>query len=254
MGVSMERQVFKIERKVPFYEVNTLNEWHLSAMLNGLLEVSDAQLDQLDAGDEVMHAKGLGWVITQYHFDIKRFPTSKEPVILSSWADSYNKFFSYRDYQLEDAQGNELVHLDSSWVMMSFKTRGMVRVDPEIVAQVQAKPIRTVKKFKRIPKKDYSQAKHKPYRVRYFDIDANQHVNNVHYFDWMIDTLDLDFITKYAIDTVDIRYEREISYGATPESYVLVEPDEDQKGVTTFHAIKTGKEVHTECALHWHLR
>ena len=130
----------------------------------------------------------------------------------------------------------------------------MVRVDPEIVKNVQAKPIKSVKRFKRIPKKDYSQAQHKPYRVRYFDIDANQHVNNVHYFDWMIDTLDLAFISKYVIDTVDIRYEREIPYGATAESYVLIEPDADQRGVTTYHAIKTEDEVHTECQFHWHLR
>ncbi len=254
MGVIMARQIYKIESKVPFYEVNTLNEWHLSSLLNGLLTVSDAQLDLLEAGDAVMHAKGLGWVITQYHFDIKRFPKSKEPIVMSSWANSYNKFFSYRDYQLDDAQGNELVHLDSSWVMMSFETRGMVRVDPEVVKNVQATEIRSIKKFKRLPKKDYSQAKHKPYRVRYFDIDGNQHVNNVHYFDWMIDVLDLAFIEKYAIDTVDIRYEREIHYGQTAESYVLTEPDEDGQGVTTYHAIKTGDEVHTECQMHWHLR
>lgn len=250
----MQRQVYKMKANVPFYEVNTLNEWHLSAMLNGLLAASDTQLDLNHAGDEVMHALGLGWVITQYHFDIKRFPKSKEPVQLSSWADSYNKFFAYREYRLDDAQGNELVHINSSWVMMSFKTRGMVHIVPEIVDRMAAEPIKSIKKFQRIPKKDYSQAQHKSYRVRYFDIDANQHVNNVHYFDWMLDTLDMDFLTKYAIDTVDIRYEREIPYGATAESYVLLEPDADQQGVTTYHAIKTEDEVHTECQFHWHLR
>ncbi|MCH4171886.1 MAG: thioesterase [Lactobacillus sp.] len=250
----MERQIFEVHKKVPFYEVNTLNEWHLSAMLNGMLAVADDQLDATGAGDTMMHELNMGWVITQYHFDIKRFPVSKEPVTMTSWADSYNQFFFYRDYALQDAQGEELVHIKSSWVMMSFATRKMVRVNPDIVKQIQAPQVRGVKKFLRIPQKDYSHAIHKPYRVRYFDIDANQHVNNVHYFDWMLDTLDMDFLTKYVIDTVDIRYEREIHYGSVPESYVLQEPDPEGTGITTFHAIRTGDELNTECQLHWHLR
>ncbi|MCD2255451.1 acyl-ACP thioesterase [Lactobacillus sp. CC-MHH1034] len=250
----MARQILSRIQRVPFYEVNTFQEWHVSTMLNAMLAVADDQLDQLNAGDEVMHAKALGWVITQYHFDIQRFPKSKETVTLSSWADSYNQFFSYRDYQMTDAMGQELVHINSSWVMMSFKTRKMVRVDPEIVKNVIADPIRSVKKFPRIPKKDYTGAQQKPYRVRYFDIDANQHVNNVHYFDWMIDTLDLAFIKKYVIDTIDIRYEREVKYGETPVSSVIVEPDESDKSVTTYHQIKTADRVNTECEIHWHLR
>lgn len=250
----MAHQIYAVDTRVPYYEVNTLNEWHVSAMLNALVSVSNEQLERLDAGDKVMHAQGLGWVVTQYHFDIKRFPKVDEAVKLATWADSYNKFFCYRDYTLSDAHDQELVHIDSSWVMMSFETRGMVRVKPEIVEKFNAKPIRSVKKFKRIPKRDYSHAVHKPYRVRYFDIDANHHVNNIHYFDWIIDTLDLDFLTHNVIDSIDIRYEREIPYGVTAESYVLIEPDEDGQGTTTFHCIKTGDTVHTESVMHWHQR
>mgnify|MGYP000688892819 FL=1 len=35
------------------------------------------------------------------------------------------------------------------------------------------------------------------YRVRYFDLDMNGHVNNSKYLEWMLDVFDLDFLTKY---------------------------------------------------------
>ena len=36
-----------------------------------------------------------------------------------------------------------------------------------------------------------------PYRVRFYDIDSNQHVNNAMYFNWIIDVLGYDFLTTH---------------------------------------------------------
>ena len=52
------------------------------------------------------------------------------------------------------------------------------------------------------------------YRVRYFDLDMNGHVNNSKYLEWMLDVFDLDFLTKYTPAHIDLKYVKEIHHGS----------------------------------------
>ncbi len=47
-----------------------------------------------------------------------------------------------------------------------------------------------------------------PYRVRFYDIDSNQHVNNAMYFNWLMDVLGYEFLTKHEVTQVTIRFDR----------------------------------------------
>ena len=123
---------------------------------------------------------------------INRMPKVDEKVRIVTEAESYNRYFCYRNFWLYDEAGNECVFVQSIFVMMSYETRSMVPVVPEIMAPFESMAIKGSKRFPRIKKIDSEKASQKEYRVRYFDIDGNQHVNNVHYFEWMLDALDYD--------------------------------------------------------------
>ena len=44
----------------------------LPAMVDLLMQVSEHQLENGAAGTNDLMKRGLGWVVTQYHFDIQR--------------------------------------------------------------------------------------------------------------------------------------------------------------------------------------
>lgn len=233
---------------VPYFMVNTREEIHLSSLMEILIMASEHQTEALGVGEDKTHAHGVGWVITQYHMTFTRLPKVGDKLELRTAASSRNRFFCYREFWVLDDQGTELAHVTATFVMMSFSTRKMVPIIDELVAPFHTKEEKTVLKFPRINKMDYTGALMKPYRVRYQDIDSNHHVNNVHYFDWMIDTLPLDFVLHHALTQVDIRYEREIQYGDTAESLYLADPED---ALATHHLIRHNDEMNTEAILHW---
>lgn len=78
---------------------------------------------------------------------------------------------------------------------------------------------------------------HQPYRVRFSDIDSNKHVNNAKYLDWMVDCLDYDKLTQYLPQKVWIKFEKEISYGHTIDSFFSQRLLEEHDQFWTDHEI-----------------
>ena len=61
------------------------------------------------------------------------------------------------------------------------------------------------------------------FKVRYDDIDVNQHVNNMNYIVWAFEALPKEFKDKYKIKTLDMLYKKEIQYGNTVLSEVQID-------------------------------
>ena len=84
--------------QIEFRDCDENRRLELPAMVELLMQVSEHQLSNSHAGTDDLIKRGLGWVVTQYHFDIKRLPEAGDQVILSTNASGYNRFFEYRDF------------------------------------------------------------------------------------------------------------------------------------------------------------
>ena len=95
-----------------------------------------------------------------------------------------------------------------------------------------------------------------PYRVRFYDIDSNQHVNNAMYFNWLMDVLGYEFLIKHEVTQVTIRFDREVAYGHLIESHFQInEKTVDEAGeavpLQTIHEIKIGEDTYCEAIFTW---
>ena len=99
---------------------------------------------------------------------------------------------------------------------MDPKTRKVSSVPDEIVAPFGSEKIKRIKRYPKIT--PITQGQFLPYRVRFYDIDSNQHVNNAMYFNWLMDVLGYEFLTKHEVTQVTIRFDREVAYGHLIES------------------------------------
>ncbi len=234
--------------QIQLFEANANGKISLAMMMNIMLAISEHQLDNLGISQQkLVQNYHVGWVITQYHIDVKRAPKVGETIVASTEATGYNRFFCYRDFWIHDAAGNELVSVHSTFVMMDINTRKIIPVIKEIVDKFDLEQSKHIVRFPRIPHLD----KAKPiisqdYRVRYFDIDSNGHVNNTRYFDWMQDVLGYDFLQNHVIKTADVRYEREVHYGEIAKSEAQI-----IDANTTLHRIMNNDEVAAETKFTW---
>lgn len=230
---------------IEFNDCDENEHMKIPAMIDQLMQVSEHQLASHHAGTLDLMAKGLGWVVTQYHFDINQMPKLGQKLIFSTEATGYNRFFEYRNFTIADQQGNELVNVRSQWVMFDLKKRKLIPCDLELIKEFKVPLLKKMPRFPRLRARDNYQQK-RQYRVRYDDLDTNHHLTNSHYFNWFIDMFERDFLKDHMIKTIDIKFDKEVRYGATPFSCMTLE------GEHSYHAIENedGQEQ-TICEMTW---
>lgn len=230
---------FRNKHIVATYECDKTSNMTLPSLINVMVETSGLQSHALGNTEEQMSERGLTWIIIQYNIKIHRMPTRREEITLETEALSYNRFFTYRAFRAFDESENLLVEVITTFGVMEMATRKLTQVPKELVAPYQAEEIRTMMRAPKIKPVNKEIATHMPFRVRYLDIDGNMHVNNAKYFDWIINTIDVEILENYTIEAVTIKYEKEVGFGSMIESSVSIEKLADDK-VLTAHGIENG--------------
>ncbi len=238
---------YTIPYEVPYYECDVNGTMKLSAMIAVIIKVSEEQSDSLNRGSDFVHRFGVTWILTQYEVFLTRLPKVDEKILVSTQATTYNKFFCYRNFWIETEAGEELVRVESIFALMDYTTRKISSVTEEIIAPYECEKIMKIKRVPKIPILEEPQSV--PFRVRFYDIDSNHHVNNSVYFNWIIECLDYDFLTTYAPTYINIRFDKEVEYGNQVESqYEILPTDEEMK---TLHAIMIGQTKCCEAEIKW---
>ena len=247
--MGMQKMKYSEQHQVNFYECDENQHLKIPAMIDLMMSVSEHQLDNGAGSTEELNKRGLGWVVTQYHIDIKRWPKPNENITLSTDPVGYNRFLEYRDYSFSDQEGNELITAQSEWVLFDLAKRKLVSTDKEMMAKIGVPLLKKLPRFPRIRlQEDYPNKRQ--YRVRYDDLDTNHHLTNGHYFNWFIDTLDRDFLKNHVVSAIDIKFNLEVRYGQKPFACVkLVETDDEIK---SYHTIADeDKKDKAVCELTW---
>lgn len=230
-----------------YYECDINQNITFPALIGIAVKASEEQSDSLERGSDYVHQLGLGWVITNYQLFIERMPKVGEVITVATMAMEYNKYFCYRNFWISDEAGNELVRIESVFVLMDLANRKMSSVPEEIIAPYESEKVNRIKRYPKVEKIENGQSL--DYRVRFYDIDSNQHVNNSVYFNWMIDVLGYDFLTTHQPTYVNIRFDKEVEYGSLIASHFEIVEKEGQ--IQTRHEIRMGEDLYCEADFSW---
>ena len=242
----MSAKQYSEDHRVVYYETNVTGAVGIGRLVDLMMLASEDQSEQLGVTNEKIAERGLGWVVTQHIIDITRLPQVDDVITLSTIAKSYNRFFCYRDFKVEDQDGNELVKMHSVFVLMDRQKRKIVRLPADIITPYESEYTKKIERLK-TPQPVENISGQKNYRVRFMDIDANHHVNNVHYFDWMLDALSSDFLLNHRLTKMNISYRQEVYYG----DQITSEVELDEKDLTTKHLITTGDQQNCLAKCQW---
>lgn len=244
--------IYSEQHRITYYECDRTGRATLATLIDIAVLASEDQSDALGLTTDFVQSHGVGWVVTQYAIQVTRMPRQDETVTIAVRGSAYNAYFAYREFWIRDAEGHELAYITSIWVTMSQTTRRMVKILPELVAPYKSEEVKRIPRLPRpISFEATDQTLSKPYHVRFFDIDPNRHVNNAHYFDWLLDTLPADFLLQHDLLHVDVRYENEVKYGHIVDSKVNILPGDQADQVTTSHLIEVEDEKCCEVTIQW---
>lgn len=238
-------KVFKKEYEVHYYEVDNKLRCTLPAILNYLCDIGIWQSDYLEVGIDKLAKQDLTWVLYKYDLKIYRYPKHMEKIIIETEPTGFKRFYGYRSYKLKSESGELLVEGLGVYFLINISKRRPCRIpkhlyeaygsDGDTKEPIEITEAETVECY------DIS----KSFIVRHGDIDSNNHVNNVRYLEWCLETVPEDIIKDKEIKHLAITFKKEVTYGHTITALSKVISKED--GNTVYSEVK--KEDGTQLAI-----
>ena len=204
----------------------------LTLMVERLIEISTEHANSLGIGYAELIKKNIGWVLSRVSLEMYRYPRINETYVLTTWIESYNRFFSERNIAITAPGGEVLGYARTVWVAMDFEKRtlaNLTQLDRNSfpVADLPCPIDRTPN----LPP-TVEGATAVPYTFKYCDLDFNRHVNTVRYIELLLNQKSLEHYDAFVAGRFDIHFHHECRYGQAVELRV-----ESADGSDTFDIV-----------------
>ncbi|KAF2292588.1 hypothetical protein GH714_025799 [Hevea brasiliensis] len=187
-----------------------------------------------------MRKMHLIWVTARMHIEIYKYPAWSDVVEVETWCQNEGRIGTRRDWILTDCATGQLIgRATSKWVMMNQDTRRLQKVTDDVRDEYMvycprelrlAFPEDNNRSLKKILKlEDPAQHSKLGLVPRRADLDMNQHVNNVTYIGWVLESMPQEIIDTHELQTITLDYRRECQHDDVVDSLTSVEPTEDSE-------------------------
>lgn len=207
--------------EIKYQEVDGKKKLRLFNLENYLLEVAGTVADELGFGIQVLHPRGLTWILTRLSVEMYELPTHCEKVRFETWIESNAHMLSTRDFRIYS--GDKLIgQCKSVWAVLDLEKREIVNIfdDPIFEGCVDGEVLDMPRvRMTTIPEPTGVV----PHKVVYSDIDYNGHCNSCRYLQAMTDAYLPDYYGKKV--RLDINYSKEAMLGETLQTNYLITED-----------------------------
>ncbi|KAK4408681.1 Oleoyl-acyl carrier protein thioesterase, chloroplastic [Sesamum angolense] len=150
-----------------------------------------------------MRKMHLIWVTARMHIEIYKYPAWSDVVEIETWCQSEGRIGTRRDWILKDYATGEVIGRATRLAFPEENNASLKKIskldDPAEYSKVGLVPRRA-------------------------DLDMNQHVNNVTYIGWVLESMPQEIIDSYELQTITLDYRRECQHDDVVDSLTTPEP------------------------------
>ena len=231
---------FTKKYEIHYYEVNSRMRCKLSTIINFFEDVGTQQSESLGGGIEYCRKNNCGWVFYKYDVKMHRYPIFGETISITTQPVGFKKFYGLRKYIIKDEEGNAIGEGSALFFLIDLEKRRPMRIQDEQYAfygvDDDINYDISMDKIEKCEEEQY----HKQFDIRYSDIDSNNHVNNVKYFEWAIEAVPQDVISNYELRRIKVIFEKETTYGDKISVSATVKEIDDHN-LKSYHKIRNGE-------------
>ncbi|GAV70723.1 Acyl-ACP_TE domain-containing protein [Cephalotus follicularis] len=191
----------------------------------------------------IMRKLRIIWVTTRMHIEIYKYPAWSDVIEMETWFQREGKVEVRRNWMLTDyANGQVIGRATSKAVMMNQDTRRLQKVHDDVWNEFLVFSPKTLRlafpeennsSLKKLPKlRDPAQYARLGLMPRRAELDMNQHVNNVAYIGWVLESMPQDIIDTHELQTITLEYRRECRYADLVDSLTNPEPNEEAEVIS----------------------
>ncbi|XP_024017746.1 palmitoyl-acyl carrier protein thioesterase, chloroplastic [Morus notabilis] len=180
-----------------------------------------------------MSLRKLIWVVTRIHIQVQRYSCWGDVVEIDTWVDAQGKNGMRRDWIIRDYHTREIItRATSTWVIMNRETRRLSKIPEQVREEVAPFYLRraAIATEKNDNEKIDKLTDETAERIRtglaprWSDMDANQHVNNVKYIGWILESVPMIVLEHYDLTSMTLEYRRECRQSNLLESLTSPTP------------------------------
>ena len=217
------------------FELDRFSRMPLSILTSLLQLAAENHAEKLGFGVEGLQREKLTWMLLRLSIRRSQIPTGRQPLKIETWPSGFDARFAYREFRLytEDCAVPAAV-ADSHWMMVDTRTGRPVRLQDRFTEKhLNPRGREAGLKFPSITPGDTAPVSEQDFRIRCSDIDVNNHVNNLHYVNWIQETVPEHYLRSGTINSLDIEYRQGAVFGDT----VLVRTFAGDREDTMIHTL-----------------
>ncbi|KAB1200851.1 Palmitoyl-acyl carrier protein thioesterase, chloroplastic [Morella rubra] len=214
--------VFRQNFLIRSYEVVADGTSSLETLMNHLQEASINHGKSLGLVGEGfgatpgMSKKNLMWVVKRTQVVVDRYPTWGDAVQVQGWFHMSGRNGLRRDSLFRDSKtGETLARASSLYVLVNKQTRQLSKMPEEVrlelepyfldsnsIAEEDSRKLQE-------PGENETDFVRAGFTTRWNDLDANQHVNNVKYVGWILESAPVKIMESHEVSAMTLEYKRE---------------------------------------------
>ncbi|QNU67749.1 acyl-ACP thioesterase [Ruminiclostridium herbifermentans] len=199
--------VFEKNYNVTYGDSDYYKRLKISSLFNFIQDVAGLHTKHMGIGiDDISKEHGLAWVIVRIMVDIIRIPIWNEEICIETWPATQKKVEFERDFCVKDKNGNILINVISSWVLMDIAKREIIKTDSTNIKHPPLIKERAINRrmTKLRPNGELIFVYNK--KISYSDIDINGHMNNSKYIDFIADCFTMEKHCEYKVENLQVNY------------------------------------------------
>lgn len=227
--------MYTFKSRIRYSEVDSERELTLPSLLDYLQDCCGFQSEDMGIGLEYLAREQVGWVLSSWEIEIVRYPRMGEQIAVHTWPYKFKGFYGYRNFLVEDAQGETIARANSIWVFMDMGRMRPTRITDAVLHAYEdsfEEPLAGEWSERKITAPAEG-IKQDSVQVARFHIDTNHHMNNGKYVLVAEEYLPKDF----KVGRLRVEYKKAARLGDVLCPEVTVE----QNVVTVVLAEETGK-------------
>lgn len=248
----IHKEVFSVRG----YEVDSSNHATVQTLCQYLQESAGKHAGKLGVSLESLQAKGFSWAISRMQIAVSALPSAGEQVAVETWPVNVERLSSRRDFRITGKNGCLLARAISHWVVINLATRRLARMQGLIDLESMTIPQEVMDNSGLRLDTVAQEHERAAFKVRLYDIDRNQHVNNARYLDWVCESIPTLTRNTATLRYVELLFKAEALYGdeVTVRSLQTVHDDQDTDNIEqvfshSLHRMSDQRELVRACSI-----
>ena len=226
-----EPNIWQETYQIRSYEVDCHHKLCVLAIFNFMQEIASRHAEALGVSIQQLLSENYTWLLSRLKIKIASFPTWKDQIQISTWPSGAQRLFALRDFEFRDKDNQTVAAAVSAWLVLDVQKRRPVRIGPFVE---RLKPLEgdhvLPDTLDKLPGLEF-RTHEKEFVVRYRDLDINQHVNNVSFVEWLVESIPVRVLNAAVLAELEVNFLAEAFY----EDHILAACHPQDSQNASFH-------------------